>query len=126
MVDAPVIHVNGDDPDAVVYASEFAVEFREEFGEDIFIDMVCYRKYGHNEGDEPKFTQPKLYELISRHENPRDLYVKKLLAQGDIDKKTADSMNEDFKQLLSDRFNNVKQKIAFETKKGTSSRMEGD
>lgn len=125
MVDAPVIHVNGDDPDAVVYASEFAVEFREEFGEDIFIDMVCYRKYGHNEGDEPKFTQPKLYELISRHENPRDLYVKKLLAQGDIDQNTADQMNEEFKQLLSDRFNNVKQKSLAKPKKGPHQEWKG-
>lgn len=125
MVDAPVIHVNGDDPDAVVYASEFAVEFREEFGEDIFIDMVCYRKYGHNEGDEPKFTQPKLYEAISRHENPRDLYVRKLLAAGEIDQKTADQMNEEFKQLLSDRFNNVKQKSLAKPKKGPHQEWKG-
>ncbi|MGB0453935.1 MAG: 2-oxoglutarate dehydrogenase E1 component [Bacteriovoracaceae bacterium] len=118
MIDAPIVHVNGDDPDAVVYASEFAVEFRKEFGEDIFIDMVCYRKYGHNEGDEPKFTQPHLYELIGKHENPREIYVKKLLAQGDITQGEADKMNKDFKDRLSDLFNNMKDKNLPKPKKG--------
>ena len=109
-VEAPIIQVNGDDPEAVVYAVELAVEFRQKFKEDIFIDMVCYRKYGHNEGDEPRYTQPHLYGLITKHKNPRELYLDQLMTSGKIETKLATEMIEDYKQLLSDRFNNVRQK----------------
>ncbi len=109
-VEAPIIQVNGDDPEAVVYAVELAVEFRQKFNEDIFIDMVCYRKYGHNEGDEPRYTQPNLYELITKHKNPRELYLDQLLTSGKIESLLANEMIEAYKLLLSDRFNNVRQK----------------
>lgn len=109
-IEVPIIQVNGDDPEAVVYAVELAVEFRQKFKEDIFIDMVCYRKYGHNEGDEPRYTQPHLYGLITKHKNPRELYLDQLLASGKIETQLATEMIEAYKQLLSDRFNNVRQK----------------
>lgn len=109
IVEAPIIQVNGDDPEAVVFAVELAVEFRQKFKEDIFIDMVCYRKYGHNEGDEPRYTQPNLYELITKHKNPRELYLDKLLTSGKIESELASEMIEAYKRLLSDRFNNVRQ-----------------
>ena len=75
MVQAPVFHVNGDDPEAVVKVCEIATLYRQEFNSDIFIDMVCYRRHGHNEGDEPKFTQPQMYALIDKHLNPREVYT---------------------------------------------------
>lgn len=109
-VEAPIIQVNGDDPEAVVFAVELAVSFRQKFNEDIFIDMVCYRKHGHNEGDEPRYTQPHLYGLITKHQNPRELYLQKLLSFGKIESTLATDMIEDYKKLLSDRFNNVRQK----------------
>lgn len=109
-VEAPIIQVNGDDPEAVVFAMELAVEFRQKFKEDIFIDMVCYRKHGHNEGDEPRYTQPHLYGLITKHKNPRELYLDKLLKGGEIESSLATEMIESYKNLLSDRFNNVREK----------------
>jgi 2-oxoglutarate dehydrogenase E1 component len=109
VIDAPVFHVNGDDPEAVVFVSKLAVEFREKFNRDIFIDMVCYRKHGHNESDEPRFTQPKLYNIISKHQNPREIYNQKLLTLGEADANLAKSMDEEFRQLLQDRLNMVKQ-----------------
>lgn len=82
---SPVLHVNADDAEAVVHAMSFALDFRMQFGSDVFIDLLGYRKYGHNEGDEPRFTQPVLYKLIAKHENPRDIYADKLLSEGVID-----------------------------------------
>ncbi|MDD3636313.1 MAG: 2-oxoglutarate dehydrogenase E1 component [Bacteroidales bacterium] len=79
---SPVFHVNGDDPEAVVYAIQLAMEFREKFHKDVYIDLLCYRKYGHNEGDEPRFTQPILYKVIEKHPNPKMLYEKQLLTEG--------------------------------------------
>ncbi len=110
MLDIPIIHVNGDEPEHVVFACELAMEFRQKFKKDVFVDMVCYRKYGHNEGDEPKYTQPHLYGLISKAKNPRQLYLDKLLASGSINKELAKEMEQEFKNILSDRFNNVKEK----------------
>ena len=106
----PVLHVNGDDVESVIFCAELAAEFRQQFRRDIIIDMVCYRKHGHNEGDDPKFTQPNLYALISKHKNPREIYVEKLISQGDINNNLAQQMNKDFWQLLQDRLNLVKQK----------------
>jgi len=82
---SPVMHVNADDPEAVVHAALFALEFRMRFNRDVFIDLLGYRKYGHNEGDEPRFTQPKLYKAIAKHKNPRDIYAERLIAEGIID-----------------------------------------
>ena len=82
---SPVLHVNADDAEAVVHAVSFALDYRMQFGSDVFIDLLGYRKYGHNEGDEPRFTQPVLYKIIAKHKNPRDIYAEKLLAEGVID-----------------------------------------
>ncbi|MFT3739259.1 MAG: 2-oxoglutarate dehydrogenase E1 component [Breznakibacter sp.] len=78
----PVFHINGDDAEAMVYAMELAIEYRQTFHTDVFLDVLSYRKYGHNEGDEPRFTQPTLYQAIAKHPNPRDIYAKKLIGQG--------------------------------------------
>ena len=110
LVDAPVMHVNGDDPEAVVFCVEFATEYRQRFNRDIFVDMVCYRRHGHNESDEPKFTQPSLYNIISKHPNPREVYNKNLIQRGDVDAQLAKSMDKAFRSLLQDRLNMVKQK----------------
>ncbi|MGB3852234.1 MAG: 2-oxoglutarate dehydrogenase E1 component [Tunicatimonas sp.] len=110
VVDAPVMHVNGDDPEAVVFCVRTAVEFRQKFNRDIYIDMVCYRRHGHNESDEPKFTQPSLYNIISDHPNPREIYNKKLIERGEVDAKLAEKMDTEFRSLLQDRLNMVKQK----------------
>ncbi len=109
IVDAPVFHVNGDDPEAVVFVVKLATEFRQKFKRDVYVDMVCYRRHGHNESDEPKFTQPTLYNLISKHNNPREVYNKKLIERGDVDASLAENMDLEFRSLLQDRLNQVKQ-----------------
>ena len=110
MVQAPVLHVNGDDPEAVVKVSEIATRYRQEFNSDIFIDMVCFRRHGHNEGDEPKFTQPKLYQLIDKHMNAREVYTQYLMENGEPDaKKLAKEMEQKFLAELQERLDEVKQ-----------------
>ncbi len=110
MVKAPVLHVNGDDPEAVVKAVQIATHYRQEFNNDIFIDMVCYRKHGHNEGDEPKFTQPQLYALIDKHLNPREVYTQYLMQNGEEDAQTlAKEMEKQFLADLQERLDEVKQ-----------------
>ncbi len=108
ITDSPVLHVNGDDAEAVNYCCKLAAEFREKFNRDIFIDMVCYRKHGHNESDEPKFTQPKLYYAIAKHPNPREIYKDKLVERGK-DPGLAKKLEKDFKKMLQDRLNMVKE-----------------
>jgi 2-oxoglutarate dehydrogenase E1 component len=109
-VHAPVFHVNGDDPEAVVKCVEIATLYRQEFNADFFIDMVCYRKHGHNEGDDPKFTQPHLYALIDKHPNPREVYVKYLLENGEDDaQELAKEMEKKFWSDLQERLDEVKQ-----------------
>jgi 2-oxoglutarate dehydrogenase E1 component len=110
IIDAPVLHVNGDDAEAVTFAANLAVEYRQKFGKDIFIDLLCYRRHGHNESDEPKFTQPKLYNLIAKHPNPREVYVKKLASSGVDAAALAEEMDKNFRNQLQDRLNEVKQK----------------
>lgn len=109
-VQAPVLHVNGDDPEAVLKCVELATRYRQRFNGDIFVDMVCYRKHGHNEGDDPKFTQPHLYELIEKHPNPREVYVKYLLENGESDaQELAKEMEKKFWAELQERLDEVKQ-----------------
>ncbi len=110
MVQSPVLHVNGDDPEAVLKCAEIAARYRSEFHSDVFIDMVCYRRHGHNEGDDPKFTQPRLYALIDKHANPREVYVKYLLENGEEDaQELAKEMEKKFWADLQDRLDEVKQ-----------------
>ena len=97
---SPVLHVNADDPEAVVHAIAFALDFRMQFGRDVFIDLLGYRKYGHNEGDEPRFTQPVLYKIIAKHKNPRDLYAAKLLADGVIDATYVKGLEVEYKSRM--------------------------
>jgi 2-oxoglutarate dehydrogenase E1 component len=100
----PVFHVNGDDVEAVVQTIEIAMEYRQKFNRDIFIDLLCYRKYGHNEGDEPKFTQPSLYNLIAKHPNPKDIYFNQLEAEGILSKDEAKKIEEDYSNFLEEEF----------------------
>jgi 2-oxoglutarate dehydrogenase E1 component len=97
---SPVLHVNADDAEAVVHAMTFALDFRMHFGRDVFIDLLGYRKYGHNEGDEPRFTQPILYKIIAKHKNPRDIYAEKLLADGVIDGTYVKELEKEYKDDL--------------------------
>ena len=99
---SPVLHVNADDAEAVVHASIFALEYRMRYKRDIFLDLLGYRKYGHNEGDEPKFTQPLLYKSISKHQNPRDIYAERLIAEGIIDKDYVKNLEEEYKKNLEE------------------------
>ena len=106
---SPVIHVNGDDVEAVVHSLQFAAEYRQKYQKDIFIDLLCYRKYGHNEGDEPRFTQPKLYETISKHKNPREIYIQKLMNEGIVEAEIATELEKKFQNLLHERFDEAKE-----------------
>ena len=100
---SPVLHVNADDAEAVVHASLFALEYRMRFASDVFIDLLGYRKYGHNEGDEPRFTQPKLYKAISKHKNPRDIYAEKLIQEGVIDETYVSQLEKQYKDSLEEK-----------------------
>lgn len=100
----PVFHVNGDDIEAVIKVVEAAIEYRQTFNRDVFIDLLCYRKYGHNEGDEPKFTQPTLYNIIAKHPNPKDLYLNQLLLEGNISKEDAKKIEDGYNQFLEEEF----------------------
>ncbi len=105
---SPVLHVNADDAEAVCHAMEMALDFRMKFKSDIFIDLLGYRKYGHNEGDEPRFTQPKLYKAIAKHSNPKDIYADKLIAEGSIDKNHLSEITSEFKGMLEKEFDEAK------------------
>lgn len=110
MIQAPVFHVNGDDPEAVIKCAEIATRYRQEFNSDIFVDMVCYRRHGHNEGDDPKYTQPHLYALIDKHPNPREVYVNYLKNHGEGDvQNLAQEMEKKFWADLQERLDEVKQ-----------------
>jgi len=100
---SPVLHVNADDAESVVHATLFALHFRMKFKRDVFIDLLGYRKYGHNEGDEPKFTQPLLYKAIAKHKNPRDIYAERLIAEGIIDKDHVTKIEKEYKDKLEEK-----------------------
>ncbi len=101
---SPVFHVNGDDVEAMVYTIQLAMEFRQKFHTDVFIDILCYRKYGHNEGDEPRFTQPLLYKMIEKHPNPRDIYAEKLEKLGIMSAKESQEKVRSFDQFLEEKY----------------------
>lgn len=105
----PIFHVNADDVEAVAYVMELALDYRQYFGEDVFIDLLGYRRHGHNEGDEPKFTQPVLYKAIATHPDPRDIYKKKLLESNEIEAGLAKEMEEHFQDMLQARLDDAKQ-----------------
>jgi 2-oxoglutarate dehydrogenase E1 component len=106
---SPVLHVNADDVEAVCHAMEIAIEFRMKFKRDIFIDLLGYRKYGHNEGDEPRFTQPKLYKEIAKHQNVKDIYASQLLSEGAITQDYLTQIASDFKSMLESEFDKAKE-----------------
>ncbi|TDX65820.1 2-oxoglutarate dehydrogenase E1 component [Methylosinus sp. sav-2] len=100
MVEAPIFHVNGDDPEAVVYAARIATEFRQQFHKPVVIDMWCYRRFGHNEGDEPAFTQPLMYKKIRAHKTTLELYSEKLIAEGVMTREEVDAVKNEWRQRL--------------------------
>lgn len=101
---APIFHVNGDDPEAVAFVSKLAVEFRQEFGVDVVVDVFCYRRYGHNEGDEPFFTQPIMYERIKNHPTPMAVYAKRLIDEGTVSKDDFEQMKQQFNGFLEEEY----------------------
>ena len=109
IIQSPIFHVNGDDVEEVVFAMQFAMEFRQKFHKDIFIDLLCYRKYGHNEGDEPRFTQPILYKIIEKHPNPRDIYIEKLKQENIIQLAEAKTIEKEFTDLLENDLSQSKE-----------------
>lgn len=113
MVEAPVFHVNGDDPEAVVFAARVATEYRQKFGKDVVLDIICYRRYGHNEGDDPSFTQPLMYQAINGRPSTRQIYAERLIAQGDLTEAEAQKMMDDFYAKLDHDFEEAK---SYETK----------
>ncbi|TVR30946.1 MAG: multifunctional oxoglutarate decarboxylase/oxoglutarate dehydrogenase thiamine pyrophosphate-binding subunit/dihydrolipoyllysine-residue succinyltransferase subunit [Balneolaceae bacterium] len=114
MILAPIFHVNGDDPESAVHAVKLALDYRQKFGKDVVIDLVCYRKHGHNEGDEPAFTQPGLYKEIENHSPVRDIYVKELVRKGEFDKEETEAIFNEFDELLQQAFEDAKSSPAFE------------
>lgn len=111
MIQAPIFHVNGDDPEACIRVVKLALEFRQTFGKDVVVDMVCYRRYGHNETDEPAYTQPLMYSLIEQHRSVRKLYTETLINRGDITLEEAEAALDDFKSRLE---------VAFEDTRGST------
>jgi len=106
---APIFHINGDQPESAVHAMRLALEYRQKFNKDVVLDLICYRKYGHNEGDEPAFTQPGMYKEINGHPNVRDLYVGELLRKGELTRDEADDIFSEFDQLLESAFDQAQQ-----------------
>lgn len=106
---SPVFHVNGDDVEALVYAINLAMEYRQKYRNDVFIDILCYRRFGHNESDEPKFTQPLLYKAIEKHANSRDIYIDQLIKEGSLEASAAKQMEKEFRGILQERLNEAKE-----------------
>jgi 2-oxoglutarate dehydrogenase E1 component len=105
MVQAPIFHVNGDDPEAVVHATRIAIEFRQQFNRDVVLDMICYRRFGHNESDEPAFTQPLMYKVIKDHKTTLQLYSDRLVHEGSVTEAEVAAMQDAFNQRLDEEFN---------------------
>lgn len=114
MILAPIFHVNGDDPEAAVHAVNLAMDYRQKFGKDVVIDLICYRKHGHNEGDEPAFTQPGLYKEIENHPTVRDIYVKELLRKGEFTEEETQAIFDEFDELLQQAFEDAKSSPSLE------------
>ena len=108
IIQSPIFHINGDDVEAVVYAVELALEFREKFNKDVFIDLLCYRRYGHNESDEPRYTQPLLYKIIEKHANPLAIYINKLTEEALITAEETNTLRQNFNLQLEQSFNAAK------------------
>jgi len=108
VVESPILHCNGDDPESVVHCAKIAIEFRQKFNKDVVIDMICYRRFGHNEGDEPSFTQPLMYKKIRSHPTTLNIYGKKLVQEGTLSEQEFNKMNLDFKNLLDNQFKSAK------------------
>jgi multifunctional 2-oxoglutarate metabolism enzyme len=126
MILAPIFHVNGDDPEAAVHAIQLALEYRQKFGKDVVIELICYRKHGHNEGDEPAFTQPGLYKEIDNHPTVRDLYVKQLLRKGEFSEEEMQEIFDEFDELLQQAFEDAKSGQALEVTDTMLERSEMD
>ena len=123
VVDAPILHCNGDDPEAVIYCAKIAIEFRHKFNKDVVIDMICYRRFGHNEGDEPSFTQPLMYKKIKNHPTTLNVYGKKLISDGIITENEFVSQKSEFRSLLENQYKTAKDyKPKIEWYEGTWSR----
>ena len=108
MIEAPIFHVNGDDVEAVIKVAEIAAKYRQKFKKDIVIDLICYRKYGHNEGDEPMYTQPLMYSKIKSHPTPQSIYAKKIIDQGIITSDKHQELLANFDKNLSNEFEKAK------------------
>jgi 2-oxoglutarate dehydrogenase E1 component len=108
VVEAPILHCNGDDPEAVVHCAKIAIEFRQKFNKDVVIDIICYRRFGHNEGDEPSFTQPLMYKKIRQHPTTLNIYGNKLIKENVITQEEFDKMKKEFKNLLDEQFKTAK------------------
>tara|TARA_Y100000741_G_scaffold215637_1_gene164379 strand:- start:717 stop:2720 length:2004 start_codon:yes stop_codon:yes gene_type:complete len=123
VIESPILHCNGDDPEAVIHCAKIAIEFRQKFKKDVVIDMICYRRFGHNEGDEPSFTQPLMYKKIKEHPSTLNVYGERLIKEEVINKDQFETMKKDFKNLLDDQFKNAKDyKPKIEWFEGTWSR----
>ena len=108
MVESPIFHANGDDPEAVVFAAKVATEYRQKFGKDVVVDMFCYRRFGHNEGDDPTMTQPRMYAVIKDHPSTREIYSQRLIGEGIVTKAEVDGWIGDFEQFLDSEFESGK------------------
>jgi len=123
VIESPILHCNGDDPEAVVHCAKIAIEFRQKFNKDVVIDMICYRRFGHNEGDEPSFTQPLMYKKIRQHPTTLNVYANKLIKENVITQEEFDKMKKEFKNLLDEQFKTAKDyKPKIEWYEGTWSR----
>ncbi len=122
---SPVLHVNADDAEAVVHAVEMALDYRMRFKKDVYIDLLGYRKYGHNEGDEPRFTQPKLYKNIAKHDNPFKIYSEKLITEQTIDKNYSDAIVKEFKNTLEKEYEKSKEAESSKVREFMQERWKG-
>ncbi|RIA10893.1 2-oxoglutarate dehydrogenase E1 component [Flavobacteriaceae bacterium MAR_2010_72] len=122
---SPVMHVNADDAEAVVHAVEMALEYRMRYKKDVYIDLLGYRKYGHNEGDEPRFTQPKLYKAIAKHDNPFKIYADRLIAENTIDQSYVNKIEDEFKATLEREYEKSKEAVSSKVREFMEERWSG-